>query len=176
MSSDNSVIEALLQAMDIISHRNDLDISYDKTINCQIVDSTNSKNGQYTVSYENSKFKVFSEEQKYQKDAWVRVLVPEGNMSNTKYIVGPVAEQPDSNPITYLSATNTILDIFELTKGHRLSGSLTANKDVETSKNKETGIQIASFDIPEDQWMGDVFSTIFVEANFKTSFGDIKIL
>lgn len=174
MSLDNSVVESFLQAMDIISQRNDLDISYDKTINCQIVDNSNAKNGQYVVSYENSKFNAFSEEQKYQNKAWVRVLIPEGNMSNTKYIVGPVAEEQDSNPITYLSATNTILDIFELTKGKRLSGSLIANKNYQTSKNKETSIQLASFDISEDQWLSDVFSIIFIEANFKTSFGNIK--
>jgi hypothetical protein len=63
----------LLKAVDIISSQRISEIKFDKTVNCEIINDTNKKNGEYTVAEGNLSYKVYSEETAYSKGDAVRV-------------------------------------------------------------------------------------------------------
>ena len=113
--SDTNIVESILEAMEIVSTKNVNKIMFDKTIECEIIDNSDSKNGHYRVSDGSSKFDAYSEKTSYAKDSKVLVKIPQGDFSGKKYIEGLV-EKEGGESITYLSALNTIMDIVELTK------------------------------------------------------------
>ena len=109
MSVDSKVAESILQAIDIISTENLNKLSFDKTIECEIVDNSNAKNGQYKVSDGSTRFDAYSEKTSYNKGARVLVKIPGGDYGLTKYIEGLV-EQKNGQPITYQSPSNTMME------------------------------------------------------------------
>jgi hypothetical protein len=94
MSETYDVIESILQAMDIVSNKNLNGVAFDETIECEIVDNSDAKNGHYWVSDGSTRFEAYSEKNSYAKGAKVLVKIPCGDYSATKYIEG-LAETED---------------------------------------------------------------------------------
>ena len=179
MALNNEAMESMLKAMDIIAGYRLNDVSYDRTIICTIVDDSDAKNGKYLVSDGSIKFYAYTETETYKKNDNVRVSIPNGDFSETKYIEGKSVEEDSVTPITYLSPLDSVVEMVNLTSGgtqQALVSSLTANKVDATNPN---GISVYSW-TPEDSTYAElqasgVYNTLALSAEFKTLLGKERI-
>ena len=177
MSETYDVIESILQAMDIVSNKNLNGVAFDETIECEIVDNSDAKNGHYWVSDGSTRFEAYSEKNSYAKGAKVLVKIPCGDYSATKYIEG-LAETEDGQPITYLSAINTIMDIVELTEKKPIEYTDPAKGIGLIANGTEKTKLIWSFDFTNAEnaniWLEDIYTSFYIEADFKTNLNNVK--
>lgn len=85
-----SIQESIFQAIDVIAEKRISEIKFDKTIECIIIDDSKSDQGEYTAKYQDIMIPVFSNVNtlKYKIDDNVYVLIPQGDFSNKKTIIG----------------------------------------------------------------------------------------
>lgn len=77
----------------------------DKTITATIVKCNNTLTGEYSVSYQGGTFFAYTQDgAAYSKNANVYVLVPEGDFSKKKLIIGRASAYEDDNNITFVSS------------------------------------------------------------------------
>lgn len=81
---------SLLQAMDMISSKRISEAGFDKTVQATIIECVDESIGKYKVRYQDGFWYAFSNniDTKYTKGTSVYVLIPNGNMSNEKTILG----------------------------------------------------------------------------------------
>ena len=179
MSDSSGIVNSILEAVDIIAASNAASISFDKTIECEVLDNSDAKNGHYIVSNGSIRFDAYSEKTSYSKGNNVLVKIPGGDFSQTKYIES-LAQKDDGEPITYLSALNTIMDVVELTK-------VSSDKNFKTTNESATGFSLKAnssetkkliwsfnFDDYPNIWLTDVFTSLYIEADFKTNLVNVK--
>lgn len=173
MDKNPEIIEEILKAIDIISKSNSDTLTYDQTFICEIVDNSDAKNGRYLVTDGFAKYDAFSETTSYAIGAQVRVTVLQGDSTQTKYITGLATNSDMNQPITYLSALNTILDMQDLT---RLS-NFSREKEIGLVANGTKELELIwDFDFKEhpNLWTDGLYTSLFVEASFKTNLEHIK--
>ena len=87
-----NIQESIFQAMDIIADKKIGEIKFDKTIECLIENDSKADKGEYTAKFQDIIINVFSNSNtvKYKKGTNVYVLVPQGDFSNKKTIIGKV--------------------------------------------------------------------------------------
>ena len=171
MALSNEAMESMLQAMEIIAGYKLNDVSYDRTVICKIVNNSNAKNGQYTVSDGSIKFQALSENTDYKIGEYVRVSVLNGDLTEQKYIEGKYVSENSSTPITYVSPLDSVIEMVNLTSGgtqQNLVNSLTANKyDAAHPK----GIPIWTWNSSDasfkDLQANNIYNTLTVQADFK---------
>lgn len=85
-----SIQESIFQAIDVIAEKKINEIKFDKTVECIIIDDTKADSGEYSAKYQDIIIPVFSNSNtiKYKIDDNIYVLVPQGDFSNKKTIVG----------------------------------------------------------------------------------------
>ena len=85
-----NVQEQIFRSIETIVDKKIEGLAFDKTIEGIIVDASNAENGEYKVKYQDIIFDAFSNNNTvmYSEDDNVIVLVPEGNMSAKKSIIG----------------------------------------------------------------------------------------
>ena len=76
-----------------VSNKNLNTVSFDETIECEIIDNSDAKNGHYWVSNGSSRFEAYSEKNSYTKGSKVLVKIPRGDYRATKYIEGLVERE-----------------------------------------------------------------------------------
>ena len=88
MSIENNILDAI----DIIVDRAIAKAGFDKTVTAFIVECINETQGKYKVRYQDSVYEATSENTatKYLKNAEVYLLIPEGDFSKRKKILGTV--------------------------------------------------------------------------------------
>lgn len=111
----NSITDSLLKAMSIMVDNTVSDLSNDQTIKATITDYINVSTNKYYASYNGSQIVVFGQNGAiYSKGDTVYVLVPQGILSNTKYIIGLSSEitvtedTPGTEDVKVLSDYNII--------------------------------------------------------------------
>ena len=176
-SGSAMAVDSIIKAMDIISSSNLNGLAFDETIECEIVDNSDAKNGHYWVTDGSSRFEAYSEKNSYAKGAKVLVKIPCGNYSSTKYIEG-LAEVEEGQPITYLSAVNTIVDIVELTQKKPINYT-NSNQGIGLIANSSEKTKLIwSFDFSEpgneNLWLSDIYTSFYLEADFKTNLNNVK--
>lgn len=83
--------EALLKAFSIVADSS-LDTKNDKTIEATILNCMNTSTNQYAASYNGGQITIYGQNNtQYNKNDKVYVLIPHGDMSATKYILGLVS-------------------------------------------------------------------------------------
>lgn len=105
--------EILLQAIDTVIETRLQGLQYDKTVKAQIVEDLG--NGAYTVS-ENSSVKyeaTVSSDTSYSVNDYVHVLIPSGDYTNPKVIVGKYTEDNASSPVVYLQPLDSFVAMAE---------------------------------------------------------------
>lgn len=102
--------EVLLEAMDIISKKQIDAVSFDKTIEATIINTSKAADGIYTVAYGNSKFTAYSTETAYRENDVVMVTVPQGNFDNQKIIIGKKVDDMNT-PLVYKSPFQQIINV-----------------------------------------------------------------
>ena len=145
--------EMLCEATEIIVNEKIKSISFDKTINCTIIDDTDAYIGRYRVTDGSAKFYAFSTSVDYKKDDAVYVTVPNGDYNNQKIIIGKQVTN-NTSPFIFRTPFDTIVDVSANVIDTQIEDNncwLRANDD-ETqelllwSKNfKEDGQNIAGF-------------------------------
>ena len=85
-----SIQENIFEAMSIIADKKISEVKFDKTIECLVVSEAKADKGIYRVRYQDTEFDAYSNTNtvKYRKNTNVYVLVPQGDFSNRKSIIG----------------------------------------------------------------------------------------
>ena len=106
--------EELLKAVDIVVEQRIRNIQIDTTLICTVTDNTDKKNGIYWVTDGAAKFIAKTDENSkyYNVGDTVRVLAIKGDLSNC-YISGKYSQNADSDPLTYLSPTETVVGMTD---------------------------------------------------------------
>ena len=146
--------------MDIIATNAASQVAFDTTIKCTIVDTSKASDGQYTVSDGSTKFIAYSENTLYKVNEYVRVLIPNGDFSGEKYIIGKCASWDDIEPITYVSAENSILEIVNLINEDRKIG-LEANGETSSIL-----INLPDISNISNITSNEIYSTLYMEISF----------
>lgn len=101
----NQFQESLLTAMDILVENRVDQMSTDKTITATIVTCTNILTNEYKVSYDGGMMYAYAQEgASYSENTSVYVLIPEGDFSKRKIIVGKANLAGDDENISFVSS------------------------------------------------------------------------
>lgn len=100
-----NIQDAILNAVDtVVANRVD-QLATDKTVTATVAGCTNSLTGEYLVSYNGGKLKAYAQEgNTYTQGQLVYVLIPEGDFSKKKNIVGIAQAAEDDNNISFVSS------------------------------------------------------------------------
>ena len=170
MGLSDEVKSSLLQAIDIIATKAASEVGFDSTIKCIIVNSDHAEDGYYTVANGNTKFTAYSENTTYKVDECVRVTIPNNDYMEKKYIIGKWAGDDGTEPITYTSAANTILEVIPLKSNETFPIGIEANGKKKSVTFKPPDIGAFFEEITDNE----IFNTLFVEASFKTNLSSLK--
>ena len=90
MSNSNSITNNLLQAISIIAQQKVNSAKFDKTIQATIISCVDATIGKYKVRYQDGYWYAYSQsvDVNYSPGSNVYVLIPQGDMSNYKTIIG----------------------------------------------------------------------------------------
>ena len=105
MAESNNLQSSLLQAIDYLVNNRIDKISRDTTITATIKKVSNSLTGEYQVNYNGGFLMAYAQEgASYSENESVYVLVPEGDFSKRKLIVGKASKVTSDNNITAVSS------------------------------------------------------------------------
>lgn len=102
--------EKICQAIDEIVTAKLQGLQYDITKLCTIIDDTYSYQGQYTVSDGTARYDAFTTDISLKKGNQVQVIIPNGDYSLQKTIIGRIATA-DTTPFNYTSPLDTMITI-----------------------------------------------------------------
>lgn len=168
-------LENLLKAIDIIAGSKLNNIPCDKTEICIVQGKKNDaiNTNTYMVSNGSLQFEAVvdaplgsKDAPKYKKNDSVRVLIPNGNYQETKYITGlHVADI--NNPTAYISPQDAILNITGNLFTENKTYGLAANNE------EESEIYIGEIDLIQNSMYRNnyqAYDTLILSANFKSLF------
>lgn len=99
------ITEAILQSIDYLVSIKASQLTFDKTVTGTIVSCTNASTREYKVTYQGGYFFAYAAEGvTYSQNTSVFILVPQGNFSNVKHIIGKASLSTDSTNITYTAS------------------------------------------------------------------------
>ena len=95
----NNIENSICDAIDILVKQAINSANFDKTIQATIINCSEPSTGEYLVKYQDSKFYAYASNPDitYNSGALVHLLIPEGDFSKTKYIVGYVNYKKENN-------------------------------------------------------------------------------
>ena len=167
----NDYVKSLFESIDTIINVRLDSISYDTTIICTVVDDSDRKNGEYKVTDGSIPYLVYSDVDTYRKGDQVRVTVPMGDYTQQKFITGKYTKDNKSNPITYVSPVDSVMNI---------SGNLLENVSGGIVANGQDRVRVLwnrtldeSFAIMQDN---DVYNTIILKAEFRTLLSNYDLI
>lgn len=97
--------DVVLEAVDTIVSNRIEQMATDKTVTATVAGCTNSLTGEYLVSYNGGKLKAYAQEgNTYTQGQSVYVLIPEGDFTKKKNIVGVAQAAEDDNNISFVSS------------------------------------------------------------------------
>lgn len=174
-------LENLLKAIDIIAGSKLNNIPCDKTEICIIQGKKNDaiNTNTYMVSNGSLQFEAVvdaplgsKDAPKYKKNDSVRVLIPNGNYQETKYITGlHVADI--NNPTAYISPQDAILNITGNLFTENKTYGLAANNE------EESEIYIGEVDLIQNSMYRNnyqAYDTLILSANFKSLFESRNVI
>ena len=127
--------EDLFQAIDTIVQARIADLPYDKTIECKVVDISQSAKNVYKVEYENARFEATSTITGLAINDIVYVQVPQGDFRRDKLIVARKKAADTQNTKT--------LPFLSFIRGNNLFGNIQYNSkySIQVNSNKEADMQ-----------------------------------
>ena len=101
----NAIQDSILKSIDTLVNNRIDKIQADKTITAQIVSCTNALKGEYRLSYQGGFITAYAqEEQSYRQNTSVYVLVPMGDFTNRKHIIGKAQAVQEDNNISFVAS------------------------------------------------------------------------
>ena len=85
-------------------------LKFDISITGTIIDDSDKENGKYLIATENAKFYAFSENQTFNINDLVTIIIPQGNFNNQKYIIGR-KNKTANDPYIYKKPLQNFIDI-----------------------------------------------------------------
>lgn len=137
MANTEQLVFQLLEAMNIVSSASVQQVNFDRTIICTITDASKAKEGVYQVSDGSVKFEAHAEETNYREKDQVRVQIPDGDMTQDKYIIGKAIQKNLNQPINYVSPSQKIVGLTD-----KLITSSNKIELIATSDKKRTAISM----------------------------------
>lgn len=173
MSSQKDYTEILCTAVDEIITARLQGLEYDITKLCTVVDNSRKNEGRYVVSDGATRFEAFSTENNYQVGNSVQVLIPNGDYTLQKTIVGRIAAT-DTTPFNYTSPISTMVkitnNIFDSKDAIRTSGALLANENYQYTCTEP----LYSITCHDNQFAG--FSRLGVTADFRSWLSNFDVI
>ena len=166
--SDNHIdyLEQLFQGVDILIERKLKDVSFDTTIICTVTDASDSKNGRYQVTDGTIRFEAYSDNDKYKANDQVRVSIARGDYTDKKYIIGKYVSDNNTQPITYISPLDTVVNITgNLIPESKQNADIIANG---TTKEKLIWNESLADGSYADLQTNGIYSAITLKADFRT--------
>lgn len=173
--------DVVLEAVDTIVSNRIEQIATDKTVTATVAGCTNSLTGEYLVSYNGGKLKAYAQEgNTYTQGQSVYVLIPEGDFTKKKNIVGVAQAAEDDNNISFVSSAisnynligrNCLSDKNKITPAGLRSYKkedykVLYKKDEDVSGSKP---KFLSIDIQELENNIKQAEAVLIEASFRTS-------
>ena len=124
----DNVATNLFKAMEIITNEKINKLEFDKTIVCSIEDAKEAKKGIYQVTDGSTYFTAYSDNFTYTEGTQVYVKIPNGDMSNKKYITDLYMGEDDGY-IYYVSPLNAFIDI----SGNLISDNFSSEYQIEAN-------------------------------------------
>ena len=146
----------------------------DTTIICTVTDNTEKKSGKYWVTDGAAKFtaKTDANSRYYNVGDTVRVLAIKGDLGNC-YISGKYSYNDDSDPLTYISPSETVVDMTDNLIPNKVDAwGITANGD-------ETQLPLWSVNLSnsdyKDLQTNSIYNTLSLKADFKCLLSNYKM-
>lgn len=146
----------------------------DTTIICTVTDNTEKKSGKYQVTDGAAKFtaKTDANSRYYNVGDTVRVLAIKGDLGNC-YISGKYSYNDDSDPLTYISPSETVVDMTDNLIPSKIDAwGITAN-------GNETQLPIWSVNLSnsdyKDLQTNSIYNTLSLKADFKCLLSNYKM-
>lgn len=146
----------------------------DTTIICTVTDNTEKKSGKYWVTDGAAKFtaKTDANSRYYNVGDTVRVLAIKGDLGNC-YISGKYSYNDDSDPLTYISPSETVVDMTDNLISNKVDAwGITANGD-------ETQLPLWSINLSnsdyKDLQTNSIYNTLSLKADFKCLLSNYKM-
>lgn len=146
----------------------------DTTIICTVTDNTEKKSGKYWVTDGAAKFtaKTDANSRYYNVGDTVRVLAIKGDLGNC-YISGKYSYNDDSDPLTYISPSETVVDMTDNLIPNKVDAwGITANGD-------ETQLPLWSVNLSnsdyKDLQTNSIYNTLNLKADFKCLLSNYKM-
>ena len=173
--------DVVLEAVDTIVSNRIEQIATDKTVTATVAGCTNSLTGEYLVSYNGGKLKAYAQEgNTYTQGQSVYVLVPEGDFTKKKNIVGIAQAAEDDNNISFVSSAisnynligrNCLSDKHKVTPAGLRSYKkedykVLYKKDEDVSGSKPKFLSIDTQELENNIKQAEA---VLIEASFRTS-------
>lgn len=168
--------EILLQAMDTLIQHRLQGLEFDRTVKCQIIQDKGQ--GVFivkendSVQYEASATNTINAPE-YKVDDWVYVLIPSGDYSRYKMIVGKYTDDNRNNPVAYVPPLGTVVSMTNNINTTTNSEGILANGDL---KIKELGVIDLSVNDSADIKYNAIYDTLALTASFKTLFNNASMV
>lgn len=175
MATDYS--EILMQSMDILVAKRLSELQFDKTINCQITDTSAADKGEYEVTDGATTFTAYSRDVTYKVGDSVYVTIPNGDFDNQKQIVGKYVSPGES--LNHLSPLDSYVDITGDLCNFTEEASLLANREDVLVLDKKNNIQTCETYSKQVIWKAKIqngkgFERLGIQADFKTKLKSLK--
>lgn len=173
--------DVVLEAVDTIVSNRIEQIATDKTVTATVAGCTNSLTGEYLVSYNGGKLKAYAQEgNTYTQGQSVYVLIPEGDFTKKKNIVGVAQAAEDDNNISFVSSAisnynligrNCLSDKDKATPAGLRSYKKEDYKVLYKKDEDVSGSQPKFLSIDTQELENDIkqAEAILIEASFRTS-------
>lgn len=173
--------DVVLEAVDTIVSNRIEQIATDKTVTATVAGCTNSLTGEYLVSYNGGKLKAYAQEgNTYTQGQSVYVLIPEGDFTKKKNIVGVAQAAEDDNNISFVSSAisnynligrNCLSDKNKVTPAGLRSYKkedykVLYKKDEDVSDSKPKFLSIDTQELENNIKQAEA---VLIEASFRTS-------
>ena len=173
--------DVVLEAVDTIVSNRIEQMATDKTVTATVAGCTNSLTGEYLVSYNGGKLKAYAQEgNTYTQGQSVYVLIPEGDFTKKKNIVGVAQAAEDDNNISFVSSAisnynligrNCLSDKNKVTPAGLRSYKkedykVLYKKDEDVSDSKPKFLSIDTQELENNIKQAEA---VLIEASFRTS-------
>lgn len=145
----SEISDNLLEAIDIIARARDIQLPYDKTLSCQIVDNSNAQNYEYLVSYEGAEFNARTERTDLEIGDYVYVKIVNNDPAAERLIIGKkmIELQPTPRALEYEN-------FIKVTPNLNINYGNVIDQNTITVNGKEREKLIFSYINPDDFYAG----------------------
>lgn len=168
--------ETFCDAVDIIVSEKLKTLGYDITKVCTVIDDTYKKLGRYTVQEETIKYEAYSIEVNYNIGDSVLVIIPNGDYSMQKNIIGKAMIEDDLTSSTlYESPLSTILDFTGdiIDADNIINKDGTINKEFSLLANNPNRTMKLLYSIEWDKYAG--YERMGVSVDFQTWLSEYNV-